>query len=59
MYGLEPSCLGGKTCCGMEVTDDRFYAQKFVDVVYELAWKIGRHDGLDMIEDVVGFWDFI
>ena len=57
--GLAPSCLGGKTCGGMEVTNNRFDARQFVDVVDGLAWTIRRHDVLDMIEDVVGCWDFI
>ena len=43
----------------MEVPDDRFDAQKFVDVLDGLNWPIGRHDGLYMIKDVVGCWDFI
>ena len=57
--GLEPSFLRGKTCGGMEVPDDRFDAQKFVDFVDGLNWPIGRHDVLYMIKDVVGCWDFI
>ena len=52
--GLEPSCLCGKICGGMEVPDDRFNARQFVDIMDGLDWSIGRHYGLYMIDDVVG-----
>ena len=51
---LEPIFLGGKTCSGMEVNNDRFGARKFVDAVDGITWPIGHHDDLDMIKDVVG-----
>ena len=55
-YSLEPCCLCGEICGGMEVPDDRFNAWQFVDVVYGIAWSIGHNDGLYMMDDMVGCW---
>ena len=57
--GLEACCLCRESCGGMEVPDDRFDARQFLHVVDGLAWSIGCHYGLYMIDDVVGCWDFI
>ena len=43
----------------MEVPDDRFDAQKCVDVVDGLAWSIESHNGFYMIDEVVGCWGFL
>ena len=56
---FEPCCLFGETCGIMYVPDDRFDTRQLLDILVGINWLIGRHDGLYMIDDVVGCWYFI
>ena len=42
--GLEPCCLGWKSCTTMEVADDFFCGREFVDIVDGFLGLLGQED---------------